>query len=154
MRASLGPSGENQTVDSRLLRVLQVAPVSLSKLQFVALYRRVERWPNKRNVGYGRSILKETIRMGAIELRFLQTKEATDASLDVFEITLQPDGRMPVPHYHESWDETVYGLAGTMTWNVEVGISNLLQTIPSSLNAASFTAFPTGAANRRLAFVS
>jgi quercetin dioxygenase-like cupin family protein len=62
--------------------------------------------------------LKETIRMGAIELRFLQTKEATDASLDVFEMTLQPDGRMPVPHYHESWDETVYGLTGTMTWNV------------------------------------
>jgi len=27
--------------------------------------------------------------MGAIELRFLQTKEATDASLDVFEMTLQ-----------------------------------------------------------------
>jgi uncharacterized RmlC-like cupin family protein len=25
---------------------------------------------------------------------------------------------MPVPHYHESWDETVYGLTGTTTWRV------------------------------------
>jgi quercetin dioxygenase-like cupin family protein len=24
-----------------------------------------------------------------------------------------------VPHYHESWDETVYGLAGTSTWRVD-----------------------------------
>ena len=62
--------------------------------------------------------MKETIRMGAIELRFLQSKEETDASLEVFEMTLQPDGRMPVPHYHESWDETVYGLAGTITFRV------------------------------------
>ena len=26
---------------------------------------------------------------------------------------------MPVPHYHESWDETVYGLAGATTWHVD-----------------------------------
>ena len=30
----------------------------------------------------------------------------------MFEMTLQPSARMPVPHYHESWDETgVLGLA-------------------------------------------
>ena len=26
---------------------------------------------------------------------------------------------MPVPHYHESWDETIYGLTGTTTWRVD-----------------------------------
>ena len=63
--------------------------------------------------------LPETIRMGAIELLFLQSKETTGASMDLFEMTLQPNARMPVPHYHESWDEAVYGLAGMSTWRVD-----------------------------------
>jgi len=25
---------------------------------------------------------------------------------------------MPVPHYHESWEETVYGLEGTVTYTI------------------------------------
>jgi quercetin dioxygenase-like cupin family protein len=63
--------------------------------------------------------MPETIRIGAVELRFLQSREETGGSLDIFEMTLQPNARMPVPHYHESWDETVYGLAGTSTWQVD-----------------------------------
>ena len=63
--------------------------------------------------------MPETIRIGAVELRFLQSKDETGGSLDIFEMTLQPNARMPVPHYHESWDETVYGLAGTSTWQVD-----------------------------------
>ena len=55
--------------------------------------------------------MPELIRIGNLELRFLQSKEETGGSLDMFEMTLQPNARMPVPHYHESWDETVYGLA-------------------------------------------
>ena len=62
--------------------------------------------------------MAETIRMGGLELRFLESAE-TGASLDMFEMTLQPDARMPVPHHHESWDEAVYGLAGTSTWRVD-----------------------------------
>ena len=60
----------------------------------------------------------EIIRMGGVELRFLQDKEGTQGSLDMFELTLQPDAEMPVPHYHENWDETVYGLVGTTTFHV------------------------------------
>ena len=63
--------------------------------------------------------MSENIRMGALELLFLQSKETTGGSLDMFEMTLQPNARMPVAHYHESWDETVYGLAGTSTWRVD-----------------------------------
>ncbi|MGD9508878.1 MAG: cupin domain-containing protein [Geminicoccaceae bacterium] len=61
----------------------------------------------------------EVIRLGALELRFLQTGETTGGSLDLFELTLRPGARMPVPHYHESWDETVYGLAGASLWRVD-----------------------------------
>lgn len=63
--------------------------------------------------------MPETIQFKGLELRFLQSKEDTRGSLDVFEMTVQPNARVPVPHYHESWDETVYGLAGTTTWRVE-----------------------------------
>jgi quercetin dioxygenase-like cupin family protein len=34
-------------------------------------------------------------------------------------MTLQPNARMPIPHYHESWDETIYGLGGISTWRVD-----------------------------------
>ena len=63
--------------------------------------------------------MPEVIAMGGLELRFLQSKEDTGGSLDLFEMTVQPNARMPVPHYHESWDETVYGLAGATTWHVD-----------------------------------
>ena len=36
----------------------------------------------------------------------------------MFEMTVRPDERMPVPHHHESWDETVYGLTGTTTCRI------------------------------------
>ncbi|SEB96948.1 Cupin domain protein [Rhizobiales bacterium GAS191] len=63
--------------------------------------------------------MTEIIRIGGIELRFLHSKDSTNSSLDMFEMTLQPNARMPVPHYHESWDETVYGLVGTTSWRID-----------------------------------
>jgi quercetin dioxygenase-like cupin family protein len=60
----------------------------------------------------------EKIRIGGLEVRFLQSKEGTGGSLDVFEMTVQPSARMPVPHYHESWDEVAYGLTGAVTFRV------------------------------------
>ena len=62
--------------------------------------------------------MNEIIHFGSLELRFLQSGQDTDAGLDLFEMLLRPGGRMPVPHYHESWDETVYGLGGTSTWRI------------------------------------
>jgi len=61
----------------------------------------------------------ELIDFGSLQLRFLRDKHDTGGALDMFEMTLSPDGRMPVPHYHESWEETVYGLTGTVTYTVE-----------------------------------
>ena len=61
----------------------------------------------------------EVIEMGGLRLRFLQTKEDTGGSLDAFEMIVQPNARMPVAHYHESWDETIIGLMGQTTWRVD-----------------------------------
>jgi quercetin dioxygenase-like cupin family protein len=65
------------------------------------------------------STMAEIINLGSLQLRFLQSKDDTAGSLDMFEMTLQPNARMPIPHYHESWDETIYGLTGTTTWRVD-----------------------------------
>lgn len=63
--------------------------------------------------------MSEVIRLGGVELRFLQTKDETGGGLDLFEMTLQPGARMPVPHYHESWDETICGLVGETSWRID-----------------------------------
>jgi len=63
--------------------------------------------------------MTETIAMGGLNLRFLQTKEETGGSVDVFEMIVQPQAQVPVPHYHESWDETIIGLMGLTTWRVD-----------------------------------
>ncbi len=63
--------------------------------------------------------MSETIDLGSLTLKFLQSKDTTDGSIDMFEMTLQPNARMPIPHYHDRWDETIYGLDGTTTFNVD-----------------------------------
>jgi quercetin dioxygenase-like cupin family protein len=63
--------------------------------------------------------MSEMIDLGSLTLEFLQSKDTTDGSIDMFEMTLQPNARMPIPHYHDSWDETIYGLAGTTTFRVD-----------------------------------
>lgn len=59
------------------------------------------------------------VNLGALQLTFLQSKDDTAGSLDLFEMTLQPNARMPIPHYHDGWDETIYGLSGVSTWRID-----------------------------------
>jgi quercetin dioxygenase-like cupin family protein len=63
--------------------------------------------------------MPELIDFGSLQVRFLQSRHDTGDALDMFELILSPNGRMPVPHYHESWEETVYGLEGVVTYTVE-----------------------------------
>src|SRR4051812_7078198 len=63
--------------------------------------------------------MQEIIRIGGLELQFLESKDSSDGSLDLFAMTVQPNARMPIPHYHESWDETVYGLSGVTSWRID-----------------------------------
>lgn len=63
--------------------------------------------------------MPETIDFATMQLRFLHSRDETAGSLDIFEMTLQPNARMPIPHHHESWDETVYGLVGTIGFRVD-----------------------------------
>jgi quercetin dioxygenase-like cupin family protein len=63
--------------------------------------------------------MPEIVNIGPIKLKFLQSKEETGGGVDMFEMTLQPNARMPIPHYHESWDETIYGLTDTTSWRID-----------------------------------
>ncbi len=58
----------------------------------------------------------EVIRMGALEIRFLRSGHDTGGALDMFELVVPPGARVPAAHHHESWEETVYGLEGEMSW--------------------------------------
>jgi quercetin dioxygenase-like cupin family protein len=59
----------------------------------------------------GAMMTGDTVRIGAMELRFrVETPE-----LVMFDFTVPPAAKVPAPHYHESVDEAVYGLEGTMT---------------------------------------
>lgn len=60
----------------------------------------------------------ELIQIGPLRLEFLRTKHDTGGSLDLFRMTVPPNAQMPVPHYHRDWDETVYGIEGTVTFTV------------------------------------
>ena len=62
--------------------------------------------------------MAEAIRIGGLLLEFLHDKDETDGSVDVFRMTVQPKAKVPAPHYHESWDETVYGLSGSLVFAV------------------------------------
>jgi quercetin dioxygenase-like cupin family protein len=61
----------------------------------------------------------EKIIIGGLELEFLHSKADTAGSLDLFRMTVQPNAKVPAPHYHESWDEAVYGLSGTLTFCID-----------------------------------
>lgn len=61
---------------------------------------------------------KEIIRVGQIEIRFrLESKDA-NGQLAMFEFTVPAGAKVPVPHSHERYDETVYGLEGVLTFTV------------------------------------
>lgn len=55
------------------------------------------------------------VKIGQLELNFL----VNDNGATVFECTIPPGARVPAPHFHESADETLYGLEGVLTFTVD-----------------------------------
>ena len=61
----------------------------------------------------------ETIRVGQIGIRFLLEAADTSGSVAMFEFTVPVGARMPQPHSHKHYNETIYGVEGTVTFTVE-----------------------------------
>lgn len=62
--------------------------------------------------------IKETIRIGAIQLDFLLDGDDTNNTLVMFEMVVQPNAKVPAPHFHVEVDEVLYGLEGTLTQTI------------------------------------
>lgn len=60
----------------------------------------------------------EIIRVGQIEIRFLLESSDTNGQLAAFEFTVPAGAKVPMPHSHEHYDETIYGLEGVITFAV------------------------------------
>ena len=62
----------------------------------------------------------ETIRLGPLAVRFLIGGEHATGSVAVFELSVPGGQRLAAPaHSHDAFEETIYGLEGTLTWTVD-----------------------------------
>lgn len=61
----------------------------------------------------------DTITVGELGVRFLVEAADSNGSASVFECHVPAASRMPVPHSHDGFEETIYGLDGTTTWTIE-----------------------------------
>ena len=62
---------------------------------------------------------REEIRLGQIAVRFLLEGEESGGSVAVFEFDVPCGAKVPVAHSHDAYEETIYGLRGTLGWTVE-----------------------------------
>jgi quercetin dioxygenase-like cupin family protein len=62
---------------------------------------------------------RETITVGQLGVRFLVEAGDSNGSAAVFECYVPANSRMPAPHSHDAFEETIYGLEGVSTWTVD-----------------------------------
>ena len=62
---------------------------------------------------------REEIMVGEMAIRFLLEGEQTAGSVAVFEFDVPADAKIAAAHSHDGYDETIYGLEGTLAWTVE-----------------------------------
>jgi quercetin dioxygenase-like cupin family protein len=67
----------------------------------------------------------EHIRIGQLEIRFLLEGPAAAGSLAMFEFDVPANARVPIAHSHDAYEETIYGLKGTLTWTVDGQVHNV-----------------------------
>jgi quercetin dioxygenase-like cupin family protein len=66
-----------------------------------------------------KTVENETIMVGALGVRFLVDAADSNGSASVFECYVPANSRMPMPHSHDGFEETIYGLEGTTTWTID-----------------------------------
>src|SRR5947209_6639340 len=65
-----------------------------------------------------RTMDNDTITVGELGVRFLVEAADSNASASIFECHVPANSRMPLPHSHDGFEETIYGLEGTATWTI------------------------------------
>ena len=64
-------------------------------------------------------VKSEVIQVGQVGIRFLLESADTNDALAMFEFTVPVGAKVPLPHYHKLYDETIYGVGGVGTVTVE-----------------------------------
>lgn len=64
-------------------------------------------------------MMRDEIQVGELAIRFLVEGDETAGSPAVFEFEVPARARVPLPHSHDRYDETIYGLEGVLTWTIE-----------------------------------
>ena len=62
---------------------------------------------------------REEIRVGELTIRFLLEGSQSDGSVAVFEFDVPAGSKVAAAHSHDGFEETIYGLEGTLVWTVE-----------------------------------
>jgi quercetin dioxygenase-like cupin family protein len=63
--------------------------------------------------------MSEEIHIGQLAIRFLLEGGASRGSVAMFEFDVPAGAMVPIAHSHDGYEETIYGLAGSMTWTVD-----------------------------------
>src|SRR5512139_433847 len=61
----------------------------------------------------------DIIRIGQLGIKFLLEAADTNGSVAMFEFTVPVGAKVPLPHSHERYDETIYGVEGVLTFTVD-----------------------------------
>jgi len=62
---------------------------------------------------------REEITVGEMAVRFLLEREQSAGSVAMFEFDVPAGARVAAPHSHDAYEETIYGLEGTLVWTVD-----------------------------------
>jgi quercetin dioxygenase-like cupin family protein len=65
------------------------------------------------------SATTETITVGQLRVRFLVEAADSNGSVTVFECYVPASSKMPAPHSHDGFEETIYGLVGVTSWTID-----------------------------------
>jgi quercetin dioxygenase-like cupin family protein len=61
----------------------------------------------------------ETMTVGQLGVRFLVEGGESNGTVSVFECYVPAKAKMPAPHSHDGFEETIYGLEGASSWTID-----------------------------------
>lgn len=68
---------------------------------------------------HARQGTREEIRIGQLAIRFLVEGQESGGFVAVFEFDVPAGAKVPAAHSHDSYEETIYGVAGVLTFTVD-----------------------------------
>src|SRR5438067_12418064 len=71
--------------------------------------------------------MREEIKVGGMTIRFVIEGEQSAGSVALFEFDVPAGTKVAAAHSHDGYEETIYGLAGVLTWTLDGASTDLAQ---------------------------